>query len=161
MIFLFNGEQILAYFLLLFLKRFGLGAAFLDFFRSLPYSTLMSLFLACLAFIPMKRSKSVNSALLSLAAIFLAHVVSCHFLVISAFSQALRTVPEREDCPILIVNGVKCKALKLISLRRTPLQGPSTKALFWSMTSTITASFPFSGPCKPHGQFQPYVRRPF
>ena len=70
-----------------------------------------------------------KSCTLFFASIFLAHVDSCHFLSTSAFSQALRTVPERAEWPSFKCNLVRCSCLKLITLRATPLDGPSTKAL--------------------------------
>merc|ERR1712212_59785 len=139
---------VLMFFLLLF-HTFIVNSYFLAFlaaFLSLPNSTLMMRFCICFAFISLNLSKSERAALFSREASFLAHVVSAHFFVISAASQAFLTVPARAERAILIVKGVRCIALKFMSFLPTPLHGPSTKALFWSITSQITTSLPLSSP---------------
>ena len=98
----------------------------------------------CFAIISLNRSKSVRPDFNPLSAIFFAQVVSSHFLVISSFSQGFFNVPVHAPGGIFTTHLVRCICLKFMLLRPTPVQGPSTKALFWSMTLTMTTSLPSS-----------------
>merc|ERR1719228_135123 len=124
----------------------SLLAFFLAASLSLPNSTAIILLRCCLAFISLNLSKSLNCDLFSCDASFFAQELSAHFLEISAFSQAFLTVPDLAEWPILTVKEVRWRALKLISLRLTPEQGPSISQAFLTVPDLMTASFPLSSP---------------
>ena len=82
----------------------------------------------CFSTFNLNLSKSVSCALLLRMAIFLAQDVFSHLARMPASSKRLRTCFSRAEGDILRVKSVSQSLLKLMAWRRTPVQGPSTKA---------------------------------
>ncbi|CAI8032843.1 hypothetical protein GBAR_LOCUS18541 [Geodia barretti] len=79
-------------------------------------------------------------------AIFLAHEVFSHLAPMSPSTNLFRTCFSLAEGEILILKSVNHSLLKFIACRRTPVHGPSTRAVLWLMTSIMTHSFPLSTP---------------
>jgi len=135
----------------------GLGFPHLDFFGTSPpfafafssnwrYTLRRSLFRVRLAFCNLNRSKSVRLALVLRAATRWAHRDFSHFSSIPASSQAFLTIRDGACQGYFMESVVRWSRFKDISCRGTPVFGPSTKTLFWSMMLRIPTNFPSKSP---------------
>lgn len=81
----------------------------------------------CFKTLSLKRSKSVSIFLRFFMAIFLAHEVFSHLVMMSSSVNLFRTCFALAEGDILILKSVSHSLLKFIAWRRTPVHGPSTR----------------------------------
>merc|ERR1719232_1417479 len=120
--------------------------AFLNCFFFVLRALATILFLADFAFLSLNLSKSFRPFLRDLMAILLAHVELSQVDWTFSASISLRTTLVEALKAKLTLRGDSCSFLMGKACLTTPEVGPSRRTRFWSMTLTMAAILPESGP---------------